>query len=264
MAVINAFEDAAKAAKDEAAGLAVRTKILALFQELKSSLAPKELPTPILLKLADHLRSNTSAPREALPFYEEAISRKEEVFRFACLFGRADTYSRSNAPDELQKGIDDFEVIFKQSKSRVEREYALFRLMETRISKGDFPKAIADARFYQDPALRFFKYRLEVSLLLAKALQETGDIDGAIAAYSAVWSGGDAPVRFGALALKAWMQLLWNRNKPDDRKIAYQSGQRYLEATRALLPSMPPEEVSLWKEIEALVQSATPDPAATQ
>ncbi len=262
MAVIGAYENLAKNATDEAAKTPARAKILTLFQELKSSLAPKELPTPILLKLADHLRSNTSAPREALPFYEEAISRNEPLYRFPSLFGRADTYSRSTAPEELQKGIDDFQVIYQQSKSRAEREYALFRIIETRIAKGDHEGAIKAANIYLDPKTRFFKFDPEVGLLLARACQEKGDLDGAIKAYSNVWSAEKAPIRITAFAIKTWMELLWARNQPDDRQVARQSGLRYLDATRPLAEKMTPDETALWKEIEKLAASYTPEPAA--
>jgi len=261
MAVISAFEKAAKEEKDEAAKRKLQAKVLALFQELKSSISPKELPTPILLKLADHLRSSTSAPREALPYYEEAISRKEPTYQFPSLFGRADTYSRSTSPEELQKGIDDFTSILRQSKSRAEREYALFRIVETRISKADYPQAVKDAEQYLDSKSRFQKFTAEVRLSYARASQETGRLNEAITAYSAVWSAADAPVRITAFAIKTWMELIWTRNQPDDRKMAYQSGMRYLDATRPLVPKMTPEESTLWQEIEKLVASYATDPS---
>jgi tetratricopeptide (TPR) repeat protein len=261
MAVISAFEKSAKEAKDEAAKRKTQAQVLALFQELKSSITPKELPTPILLKLADHLRSSTSAPREALPFYEEAISRKEPIYQFPSLFGRADTYSRSASPEELQKGIDDFTSIFRQSKNRAEREYALFRIIETRIEKKDYPQAIKDTELYLDPKSRFQKFTPEVRLFYARACQETGKLNEAIAAYSAVWSAAGAPVRITAFAIKTWMELIWTRNQPDDRKVAYQSGLRYLEATRPLVPQMTPEESSLWQEIEKQVATYATEPS---
>jgi tetratricopeptide (TPR) repeat protein len=252
IAVISAFEHIVRESPDAAARQAAQAKILALFQELKSSLAPKDLPTPILLKLADHLRSNTSAPREALPYYEIAISRNERTYRFPSLFGRADTYSRSGSPEELQKGIDDFTTIFRESKSRAEREYALFRTIEIRVNKADYPNAIRDAETYLDAKSKFLKFTPEVGLFLARAEQETGDLDAAINAYSKVWSIESAPVRTTAFAIKTWMELLWNRNQPDDRKMAFQSGARYLEATRPLTAKMSAEESALWKEVEKL------------
>lgn len=261
MAVISAFEKSAKDAKDEPSQRKIQAKVLALFQELKSSVTPKELPTPILLKLADHLRSSTSAPREALPYYEEAISRKEPTYQFPSLFGRADTYSRSTSPGDLQKGIDDFASILRQSKSRAEREYALFRLIETRIAKTDYPQAIKDAEQYLDPKSQLQKFTPEVRLFYARACQETGKPNEAIAAYSAVWSAADAPVRITAFAIKTWMELIWTRNLPDDRKMAYQSGLRYLDATRTQVPKMTAEESSLWQDIEKLVAAAATEPS---
>ncbi len=261
MEVINAYEAAAAKATDDTARLAARTTIVELFQELKTSINAKDLPTPILLKLADHLRSTTSAPREALPFYEEAISRQEPAYRFAALFGRGDTWSRSGAPEELQKGIDDFAKILADSRSRAEREYSLFRIVGTLVSKGDFPEAIRRAKEYEDPASRFFRYRTEVSLLVAQALRESGDTDGAISAYSSVWAGDGAPDRFSALALKSWISLLWDRNHGDDRRTAIRNATRYLDVTAGRVETLSPDELVLRREIEKMVRDAANDPA---
>lgn len=260
MALIAEYEKIAGNAKDLEAEKAARGEIMALFQELKSSLSPNELPTPILLKLADHLRNNTSAPREALPFYEEAISRREPAYRFPSLFGRGDTWTRSTSAEEQQKGIDDFDTIYRESKARTEREYALFRVIQARVAKGDHAQAIKDADLYNTPQFKFNRFEPEVGLCLARSLQETGDSDGAINAYSKVWSMTGAPVRLTALAMKSWMELLWNRDQPGDREVAARSGTRYLDATRPLTGDMTGDEASVWKEIEQLVQAYNQHP----
>lgn len=262
MAVISAYEDEARQTKDLALQQACNARIMKQFQELKAAVSPKLLPTPILLQLADHLRGNTSAPREALPLYEEAISRNEAPYRFPALFGRGDTWSRSASPAEKQKAIDDFETIYRQSKNRAEKEYALFRTIETLVAKGEHPEAITNARLYLSQDLRFSKFLPEVNLFLARSLQETGDLDEAISTYSKVWSTQSAAVRLSAFAIKSWMELLWARNKPGDRAIALESGGRYLDATRAGVQAMSQDESALWKEIDQLVRTygLTPPP----
>lgn len=260
MAVISAYERLGRQAKDLATQQACNGRIMKLFQELKSSLTPKQLPTPILLQLADHLRGNTSAPREALPFYEEAISRNEANYRFPSLFGRGDTLSRSSSPEEKQKAIHDFKTIYQQSRDRAEREYALFRMVETLVAKGDYAAAAESARLYREPKTKFSKFTPEVGLCLARSLQETGQQDEAISLYSEVWSAPDAAVRLTAFAIKSWMELLWVRNRPGDRKIALESGVRYLDATRAGLPAMSTDESALWKEIHQLVRTYEESP----
>ncbi|MBX3740891.1 MAG: tetratricopeptide repeat protein [Akkermansiaceae bacterium] len=261
MAVISAYERLGSESKELAVQQACNGRIMKLFQELKSSLSPKQLPTPILLQLADHLRENTSAPREALPFYEEAISRNEPTYRFPSLFGRGDTWSRSSSPEEKQKAIDDFTTIHRQSKNRAEREYALFRMVETMVAKGDHAAAVENAHLYNDAKLHFTKFAPEVNLCLARSLRETGKLDEAISAYSKVWSTPDAAVRLTALAIKSWMELLWARNQPGDRNIALESGTRYLDATRPNIPGMSADESALWKEIDQLVRTygSSPD-----
>ena len=261
MTVISAYERLGSQSKELAVQQACNGRIMKLFQELKSSLSPKQLPTPILLELADHLRENTSAPREALPFYEEAISRNEATYRFPSLFGRGDTWSRSSSPEEKQKAIDDFKTIYQQSKNRAEREYALFRMVETMVAKGDHAAAVENGHLYNDTKLHFSKFAAEVNLCLARSLQETGKPDEAISAYSKVWSTPGAAVRLTALAIKSWMELLWARNQPGDRNIALESGTRYLDATRPNIPGMSADESALWKEIDQLIRTygSSPD-----
>jgi tetratricopeptide (TPR) repeat protein len=254
MAVISSYERLGSQSKELAVQQECNGRIMKLFQELKASLSPKELPTPILLQLADHLRESTSAPREALPFYEEALSRNESAYRFPSLFGRGDTWSRSSSPVEKQKAIDDFNTIYRESKNRAEREYALFRMVESMVAKGDHVAAIENAHLYNDSKLNFTKFAPEVNLCLARSLQETGKSDDAISTYSKVWSNPNAAVRLTAFAIKSWMELLWARNQPGDRNIALESGTRYLDATRPRITSMSPDESTLWKEIDQLVK----------
>ena len=79
-----------------------------LFQNLKADFDLKDLSNYILVKLGDYLRANTSAPREALPYYDEALSRQDQSYRFAALIGRADVYGQSKLPTDLEKAVDDF------------------------------------------------------------------------------------------------------------------------------------------------------------
>lgn len=257
MAVISSYEQLAKSSKDLAVQQSCNARIMKLFQELKSSLSAKDLPTPILLQLADHLRENTSAPREAISFYEEALSRQEATYRFPALFGRGDTWSRSSSVDERQKAINDFETIYEQTRNRSEKEYALFRMVETYASNEDHVAVIQHARLYQDPKVQYTKFGPEVNLFLARSLQETGELDEAISTYSKVWSMPDTAVRLTSFAMKSWMELLWSRNQPGDRKIALEGATKYLEATRPRLEKMPSDESTLWHEIEQFIRAQT-------
>ncbi|MDB6076787.1 MAG: hypothetical protein JWO82_534 [Akkermansiaceae bacterium] len=55
-----------------------------IFQDLKNRFAPEDFSTALLIRTGDFLRVTTSAPRQALPYYEEVLKRRDEG-----LYGRA-------------------------------------------------------------------------------------------------------------------------------------------------------------------------------
>jgi tetratricopeptide (TPR) repeat protein len=63
--------------------------LTALFQDLKNRCAPGDFPTALLVRMGDFLRTTTSAPRQALPFYEEVLKRPDEGLHGRALLGRA-------------------------------------------------------------------------------------------------------------------------------------------------------------------------------
>ena len=125
-AVIAAFEKRA-AAGDEAAKPVVK----ALYQELKTGFAMKDLSNRLLVRIGDHLRLATSTPREALPFYDEVIGREDADRRMAALLGRADVFSASSAPADAAKAAEDFKRVARESADQAERDYALGRIKQT-------------------------------------------------------------------------------------------------------------------------------------
>lgn len=271
IAVIGVFEEIAKKSEDEAKKRQAEAMIKVLFQELKNDFTPKDLSNYILVNLGDYLRKNTSSPREALPYFDEAISRTDQSYRFAALFGRGDVYARSTTPADLDKAVADFERVLADSQDKTERENSLYRMIEAQMAKGDFAKAADSAKLYLDrEKSNFGKYSAQVGLLLAKSYQERGEVNDAIAMYVKVWAAHMGFVKISAPAIKAWMELSWQRNLPGndadkeaDRQGAYNGGAKYIEATirPEFKSKMSAEELELWKEVEQLVKKYESDPS---
>lgn len=272
IAVIGVFEEVARKAEAGDAKMKAEAMIKVLFQQLKTDFSPKELTNYILVNVGDYLRKNTSTPREALPYYDEAISRQDQSYRFAALFGRGDVYAMSTQAAELDKAIADFDRVLEDSQEKSERENALYRKIEAQMAKKDFKGATESAKIYLDrPTSGFSKYSAQVGFLLAKSYDERGEINDAIAMYVKVWSAHMGFVKVAAPAIKRWMELSWQRNLPGnpdkgaeaDRQGAYNGGAKYIEAT--LRPEfqtkMDNEDKALWKQVEALVKTYEADPS---
>lgn len=271
IAVIGVFETVAKDKENPDKQRAAEAMIIVLFQNLKADFELKELSNYILVKLGDYLRTNTSAPREALPYYDEALSRPDQSYLFQALGGRADVYGQSPQDADLEKGIVDFERIFNDSQEKPEREFALYRIVQILMKKGDYAKAAERANQYLDreegKSLGFSKYSPDVGLLLAESFDKRNLTDDAIAMYVKVFSAHMGYIKISAPAIHRWMELSYKRNKgstgpnvTSDRQGAYQRGYQFLELTGRFKDKMTPEEVKLWERVQKLTDQYEADP----
>lgn len=271
IAVIGVFEGVAKDTEDVAKTRAANAMIQVLFQNLKADFNLKDLSNYILVKLGDYLRTNTSAPREALPYYDEALSRQDQSYRFGALQGRADVYGNSPNDADLARAVEDFERILADSDEKAQREFALFRIIEILMNKGDYEEAAKRANQYLDrdegKSLGFTKFSPEVGLMLARSFEERGMIDDAISMYLKVWSAHMGYIKVSAPAIQTWMELSFQRNKSSsdpnvsaDRQGAYNGGFRYLKLTGRFKDKMSPEDVALWEQVEKLTEKYVADP----
>ena len=270
VAVIGVFEGVIKKSDaDEARKRSATAMIKVLFQQLKSDFALKDLTNFILVKVGDYLRLNTSTPREALPYYDEALSRQDLSYRFAALLGRADIYGQSESPADIDKGIEDFTRVYQDSEEKSEREFSLYRIVELLVAKKDYEKAAAQAKIYLDREKSgFSKYSAKVGLLLAKTYENRKMTDDALAMYVKVWSAHMGNIQISAPAILSWMKLSWDRNKtsadpavPSDRQGAYEGGAKFIELTGRFKDKMTEEDLELWKEVEKLVKTYEANPA---
>ena len=272
IAIIGVFEEVAKdkEQENEPKARAARAMIQVLFQNLKADFELKELSNYILVELGDYLRTKTGTPRTALPYYDEALSRQDQSYRFAALIGRADVYGQSQANADIAKALEDFELIFSDSQDKTEREFALYRITQILMAKGDYLKAAERANQYlnreEGKSLGFTKYSPEVGFMLAQTFEKRNMNDDAIAMHVKVWSAHLGLIRISAPAVEAWMKLSYQRNKPasegvqGDRQGAYAGGYRFLDLTGRFKDKMTPEEVIMWDKVQKLTDQYEADP----
>lgn len=272
IAVIGAYEGLLAEATEENEKRNLNATIQVLYQNLKTEFDVKELSNFILVKLGDYLR--TSAPLESLPYYDEALSRQDQSYRFYALLGRADVFGKSKQPDQLAKSIEDFERVLADSDDNWQREFSLYRIVQVHMAKGDFAEAAKRANEYlnRDPGAGtvhgFSKYSAEVGYLLAQCFEKQNLTEDAIQMYVKVWSTYMGKIKISAPAIRSWMELTYKRNNinpdpniPSDRQGAYEAGYRYLELTGRFKDKLTPEELELWKEVERLTAKYVADPS---
>ena len=267
VAIIGVFEGELKKATDEARKRDISAMITVLFQQLKTDFALKDLSNHILVKVGDYLRTTTATPREALPYYDEALGRADKSRRYAALLGRADVLGASASPADIDKALADLGTVYAESEDKVEREFALYRIIELLMAKRDFAKAADQARIYLDTEKTGFKkYSPQVGLLLARSFEERKMDEDAIQMYVKVWAHM-GNIKVSAPAMLSWMRLLWDRNKPSagpglpaDRQGAYEGGARYIELTGRFKDKMIDSDLQLWLEVEKQVKIYEADP----
>lgn len=268
IAVIGAYEKHARATEDPAEKTAAQGTVRALFQELKTDFNPAELTNFILVKLGDYLRNNTAAPREALVYYDEVLTRPDQSYRFDALVGRADILGSSDNPQDMARAIEDFERIFRDSQNRSQQEFSLMRIVQIQLAKGDYEKAAESARLYLNrDEHNFSTYTGRVSLMLAESFDRAGKKNDAISMYLKVWSAFMGEIRVSAPAMKRWMELNWELNRPadgenpGDRQGAYNGGKRYIMQTERLKDNFTPAELVAWEAVENLVRQYEANPS---
>ncbi|MGE9269184.1 MAG: tetratricopeptide repeat protein [Verrucomicrobiales bacterium] len=268
IAVIGVFEDQlTKAADDEAKRIQAEAGIKVLFQDLKNQFDLNDLSNYILVRVGDFIRS-TNSPREALPYYSEALARENDSsYKFPALFGRGAVNAKGTAAQQAD-AIKDFERVFSASQERSDKDRALYQMIVTYMDMGSYEKAKEKARLYLDREKGFSQNKMEVAMLLAQAYDEMKMVNDAIAAYVNVWNTYKGAIRISAPAMKRYMRLLWERNQEgsevSDRQGAYNAGRIYVDQTRSIVvgdrAKASDEEVQMWREVERLVEEYVAHP----
>lgn len=90
---------------------------------------------------------------------------------------------------------------------------------------------------------------------LASALEREGKTDEAISAYEKVWMEGQESPGMALRAAKRWMELLWERNRGDDRVTACRGGLSLLESTREQEIELADEDLEARDEVARLTKT---------
>ncbi len=267
VSVIGVFEKIARESEDENEKRSAIALVKVLFQQLKTDFDLKQLSTSILAQLGDFLRLRTATPREAIPYYDEVLAREDSEFRFRALLGRAKAYAESSAPEDIDKALADFGIVYAESDDNKQAEESLYRTVELLVAKGAYAEAAKQALVYLDE--RNFKTNsAKVGMLLARSFDQRKMMEDAISMYGQVWSGNNmGDISVSAPAIKRWMELSWQRNRSakdartkSDRQAAYESGAKYIKGTAPLKDKMTEEELKMWNEVEELVKNYEADP----
>ncbi|MEJ6572035.1 MAG: tetratricopeptide repeat protein [Akkermansiaceae bacterium] len=276
IAIIGVYEEQIKTAvADENEDLAQRytSGIKALFKDLKSEFDPKDLTNFVLLRVGDYLREKTSAPKQALPYYEELLSRKDKFGEFKARLGIADVLGRSDSAIDNKKAIVSLEDIIKRAKDDEKiQENALFRVVEISAKIGEWDKCEIASRAYLDA--KHSKKSAEVSYLFALSFDKRGNENDALFYYGSVYNRYRGFIRISAPSVKRILEIMWDRNltkgqtvgtgkkevelKMDDRQACYQLiGWPYVTGTRRIRETnqdMTSAEKEIWDEVAALVK----------
>lgn len=273
IALIGVFEDSLKKAeKEKKDDLAIRYRadIKALFTDLKNEFQPKDLTNFVLIRVGDYLREKTSAPKQALPYYEELLTRKQkDGFEFKAMLGIADVKGRSDSVADNKAAVQMLDDVVKRAKDDPSTQgNALFRMVEISGKVGDWDSVEKYARQYLDE--KFSKKAAEVSYHYAVSFDKRNKLNDALFYYSMVYSRYRGYIRISAPATLRVMQILWDRDlkagdevagkklEMDDRQMAYEKiGYIYVVSTRKIRdnnPDMTDQEKRDWDAVAALTK----------
>ena len=263
IAVIGVFEDQIKeAGDDEQKQIKAQAGITVLFRDLKNEFDVKDLSNFILVRVGDFIRG-TNSPAQAVPYYDEVLSRDDKSYSFPALFGRAAVLAQGTKSDQA-KAVADFKRVLADAQEKGDKDRALYQMIETQMAMGDYEAAKENAKLYLDREKGYSTRKMDAAMLLAEAYDKMGMVNDALAAYVGVWNTYKGALRVSVPALKRYMELLWERNqqgeKVSDRQGAYNAGRSFVDLTRGILDKATPEEVEQWKGIEELVAEYVADP----
>lgn len=245
IAVIRAYEDLANNPEEE---VKARASIKELFQQFKTEFAIKDLPSELLLRVGDHLRSTTSTPREALPYYDEVIRRADPALQHASLLGRGEVRSRSNTGADLELALADFTRVLSHSQEPAERDFALFRRIGLLMTQKKFKEAAELANSYL--LSNSGDFVPQVNLMLAQSYHQQDLSDKAILLYEGLWTSHPEDISLSAPAMAGWIVL--SARNPDSRQRVYDKATQYLLTTKSSAEESGGDALAFWKEVELL------------
>ena len=277
IAIIGVFEEQieiAEANEDKDLILKYNSGIKALFKDLKGEFDPKQLTNFVLIRVGDYLREKTSAPKQALPYYEELLSRDDKFGEFKARLGIADVLGSSDDVSDNKQAIVSLEDIRKRATDDEQvQEDALFRIIEISGKIGDWAKCETSCRQYLDA--KYSKKTAQVSYLFAVSFDKRGMNEDALYYYGNVYNRYRGFILISAPSVRRVMEIMWERNmqageqvgngdkaitlEMGDRQTCYQKiGYPYVNGAmkriRETNADITDEEKDLWDAVAALVK----------
>ena len=238
IAVIGVYEQSLKAAGEEGDEALVsrnQARINSAFKELKAAYPVEKLTNFVLIRVGDYLRTRSSAPRQALPYYEERLKRPQPNGRQAAEFGIADIYGVAGSKDEMGKAIKMMGVMVADDKNtKKTRDQAQARIVQIYAKQENWDKVISEGQLYLKT---YSKERTKVQQAIAKAYDNRKMYSEAIGVYMSLYGSNTANWDISAPAIDRATELMWEhgvaaKDGRSKQQLAYDTAVGYINASR--------------------------------
>jgi len=280
--VIGVYEDVLKkAGEDVALKGKSEAAIKVLFDELRNDFKPKDLSPYILIKLGNYLRDNPRTAKEAIPYYEEVVARKDAQNLMQANFGLADIYVGSSDRNLHEKAVAMLKDIIDKElgKDKIGKipdrqtlDKARLRVLRAYSKLGKWAEATTAGEEYMTQ-VKVNRDRPEATFLYAVALKNNNNLDQSIIQQNLLISNYRGLITWSAPAMCEYLDMLVKRGKPEgytapggktqersDKYLAWERARGYLNATRPNLDKMTTEDKELWRKVEQMFNTLEADP----
>ncbi len=263
VALIGVYEETYQHAKTEENKdlmAKMQGRITTTFKDLKAQYPVEQLSDFVLIKVGDYLRTKSSAPRQALPYYQELLKRKKGDYTLDAEFGVADVYGVAGSKDEAAKAIQLLSDIEKSNPEDTKiGGQAVARIVQIYATQKNWPKVIEAGRDYLK---KYRSEKLMVQLLLAQAYDQTKAFNDAIAINMGIYSSNTSNWGVSVPAISRATELMWEHGAEKEGKSrkqsAYEVAARYIKNSRASFDkfkdSMSEDVRTTWRALDRRVQ----------
>lgn len=264
IAVIGVYEESLKAAGEEGNEALVsrnQARINSAFKELKAAYPVEKLTNFVLVRVGDYLRTRSSAPRQALPYYEERLKRPQPNGRLAAEFGIADIYGVAGSAAEMGKAIKMMEALVNEDKnSKKTRDQAQSRIVQIFAKQENWSKVVEQGLVYLQS---YSKDRTKVQQAIAMAYDKQQDYLKAINVYMSLYSSNMSNWDVSVPAIDRATELMWDhgvtaKDGRSKQQLAYDTAVGYVNASRAAFDKNKTEMTELvrdsWQRVDKRVQ----------
>jgi tetratricopeptide (TPR) repeat protein len=263
IAVIGVYEDTLKTAsedKDEALISRNQARINASFKELKTAYPVEKLSNFVLVRIGDYLRTKSTAPRQALAYYQERLKRPELNGREIAEFGIADIYGKAGSQAEMNSAIGMMQDVLKQkdtTKKNLAKAHS--RMVQIYAKQSKWNKVVEEGTLYLEVHT---KERTLMQQLLAQAYDEQNNYLKCIAINSNLAGNNRSNWDVSVPAMDRATALMWDhgtaaKDGRSKQQLAYEVAARYIKSSRAAFDEhkdeMSENVRTTWKRIDARV-----------